>query len=65
MSAFGTYQHARHKMAPRGRKYIFIGIPTGTKGHILYDLKDGSTFVSRDVSFYENQFPMSGKDPQH
>lgn len=50
---------SRHKMAPRGKKCVFIGIPAHTKGYLLYDLLDKSVFISRDVSFYESQFPFS------
>nr|GMD74768.1 trans-resveratrol di-O-methyltransferase-like [Ipomoea batatas] len=54
-----TLSGNRHKMAPRGRKCLFIGIPAGIKGYMLYDLGDGSIFVSRDVTFYEEEFPMA------
>lgn len=46
-------------MAPRKRKCIFIGMPAGVKGYLLYDLQDGSIITSRDVTFYEEQFPMA------
>nr|GMD52462.1 Retrovirus-related Pol polyprotein from transposon TNT 1-94 [Ipomoea batatas] len=54
-----TLSGNKHKMAPRGRKCLFIGIPAGMKGYMLYDLGDGSIFVSRDVTFYEEEFPMA------
>ena len=40
----------------RSRKYIFVGYPKGWK---LYDLMSGAFFVSRDVTFYELEFPYS------
>ncbi|XP_019189879.1 PREDICTED: uncharacterized protein LOC109184338 [Ipomoea nil] len=54
----------KHKMSPRGRKSIFVGLPAHTKWYLLYDILDGSLFVSRDVTFYESQFPYS-KEPVH
>nr|GMD50423.1 Retrovirus-related Pol polyprotein from transposon TNT 1-94 [Ipomoea batatas] len=54
-----TLSGNKHKMAPRGRKCLFIGILAGMKGYMLYDLGDGSIFVSRDVTFYEEEFPMA------
>nr|GLL47126.1 disease resistance protein RPM1-like isoform X1 [Ipomoea trifida] len=43
-------------MAARSRKGIFLGIPAHTKGYLIYDIHDKSVFISRDVTFYENQF---------
>nr|GMD22353.1 Retrovirus-related Pol polyprotein from transposon TNT 1-94 [Ipomoea batatas] len=60
-----TLSGNRHKMAPRGRKRLFIGIPAGTKGYMLYDLNDGSIFVSRDVAFYEGEFPLAMNNSQY
>lgn len=54
-----TLPNNRHKMAHRGKKCIFISIPAGIKGYLLYDLEDRSCFVSRDVTFYESHFPMA------
>lgn len=36
-----------------------MGYPHGKKGWKLYDLETGEFFVSRDVKFYENEFPFS------
>jgi len=54
-----TSAHNRNKMAPRARKCVFIGMPTGVKGYRLYDLNTGQVFISRDVKFYESVFPFS------
>nr|GMD78756.1 Retrovirus-related Pol polyprotein from transposon TNT 1-94 [Ipomoea batatas] len=40
------------------------GMPAHTKGYLLYDTLDGSTFISRDVIFYEAQFPFAKKEHQ-
>lgn len=46
-------------MDPRSKKAIFIGLPSHIKGYILYDLLDKNVFISRDVVFYESQFPFA------
>lgn len=48
-----------HKMAPRGREYVFVGMSASVKGYLLYDIDDKTIFVSRDVSFYETQFLLA------
>lgn len=53
-----TLPHARHKMDSRGKKCAFVGVPAGVKGYILYDMDVKSIFISRDVTFYERQFPF-------
>lgn len=37
---------------------MFLGYKDDTKGFILYDLHNHTTFVSRNVIFYENSFPF-------
>ncbi|XP_021716606.1 uncharacterized protein LOC110684457 [Chenopodium quinoa] len=46
------------KFALRSRKCVFVGYPHGKKGWKLYDFETGEIFVSRDVKFYENEFPF-------
>ncbi|XP_019163539.1 PREDICTED: uncharacterized protein LOC109159886 [Ipomoea nil] len=55
---------SRHKMDARSKKCVLIGMPAGVKGYLLYDLINESTLVSRDVIFYENQFPMAEQNDQ-
>ncbi|XP_021751608.1 uncharacterized protein LOC110717256 [Chenopodium quinoa] len=46
------------------RALMFQGYPHGKKGWKLYDLDTGEIFVSRDVKFFENEFPfVKGNEP--
>ena len=47
------------KFASRSRKCIFVGYPATKKGWKVYDMETGEIFVSRDVKFYENEFPFT------
>ncbi|CAN1833819.1 Retrovirus-related Pol polyprotein from transposon TNT 1-94 [Linum perenne] len=53
-----TITAQRTKFDSRARKGIFIGYTPGIKGYKIYDLITHSTFVSRDVIFYESVFPF-------
>ncbi|KAE9592424.1 putative RNA-directed DNA polymerase [Lupinus albus] len=48
----------RTKFDQRARKTVFIGYKEGSKGYILYDLKSHTILLSRNVLFYENDFPF-------
>lgn len=37
----------------------FVYRVKGCKGYKIFDLDTGSTFVSKDVIFYEDKFPLS------
>ena len=49
------------KLDPQARKCIFLGYhpgTKGTKGFLLYDLKNREVFISKHVIFHENVFPF-------
>nr|GEY66207.1 hypothetical protein [Tanacetum cinerariifolium] len=47
------------KFNPRGVPCVFLGYPSSQKGYKFYNLTTKSTFVSRDVVFYEDVFPFA------
>lgn len=47
------------KFASRSRRCILVGYPYGKKGWKLYDLETKKNIISRDVDFYENEFPFA------
>jgi hypothetical protein len=56
-----TLTAKRQKLDSRARKGVFLGYKSGVKGSIIYDLKTREIFISRDVLYYENQFPFRAK----
>ena len=48
----------RDKFASHNRRCVFMGYPFRQKGWKVYDLETHEFFVSRDVTFFENQFPF-------
>lgn len=56
-----SYAHwrprSKDKFAERSRKCIFVGYPFGKKAWRLYDLETNEFFISRDVTFFEDQIP--------
>ncbi|KAL2228852.1 UNVERIFIED_CONTAM: Retrovirus-related Pol polyprotein from transposon RE2, partial [Sesamum indicum] len=56
--ATNTSPH-KHKFESQARKCVMIGYASTQKAYKLYDLENSSSFTSRDVQFYEDQFPYS------
>lgn len=53
-----TLEHNREKFDPRANKFVFLGYAHNQKGYKLLELNSSKVFVSRDVIFYENNFPF-------
>lgn len=58
-----TLKHNRKKLDPRVRRCIYLGVKSGVKGYLVFDLKTREIFLSRDVKFFERYFPY--KDQHH
>lgn len=48
----------RKKLDHKATKCVILGFKYGVKGHIMFDLENNETFISRNVSFYEQLFPF-------
>lgn len=44
----------------RANASALLGYSTTQKGYILFNLRDKTFLVSRDIVFYENEFPFEG-----
>lgn len=54
-----TSPKQRHKFMPRSRACVFLGYPSGYKGYKLLDLESNKIYISRNVTFHEDIFPMA------
>lgn len=52
-------KHGGDKFASRSKRSIFLGYPFGKKGWRVFDLETRKVSVSRDVIFFEDEFPFS------
>lgn len=57
LSFASTLQAHRKKLDSRSKKYTYLGLQVGVKGHILFDLKSEEIFLSKYVIFFESIFP--------
>lgn len=61
---YGSTSHKqRHKFHPRSRTCIFLGYPSGYKGDKLMDLESNKIFISQNVVFHEDLFPLKTESP--
>ena len=68
LRVFGCLCYARNqgrtsdKFESRSRRCVFLGYPNGKKAWKMYDLETKEFVFSRDVVFYEKEFPFASKE---
>jgi len=54
----------RTKLDPKTKPGLFLNLKPNVKGYVIYDLSSHCIHVSRNVIFYEEQFPFKTKQLQ-
>ncbi|PKU87366.1 Retrovirus-related Pol polyprotein from transposon TNT 1-94 [Dendrobium catenatum] len=52
-----TKPYAPNKLSPRSQECVFIGYSAAHKGYNCYNILQDRVYTSRNVIFFENQFP--------
>ncbi|XP_070049681.1 uncharacterized protein [Nicotiana tomentosiformis] len=55
---YATILPRQDKFSPRAISSVLLGYETFQKGYKLYDMEHRTVFISRDVLFHENIFPL-------
>jgi len=56
--AFASTNLRQNKLSPRALKGVFVGYCVNTKGYMIYLLQEEKIIVTRNVKFYEDEFPF-------
>ena len=52
-------QRRKDKFGERSKRCIFVGHPHGKEGWKVYDIEIGDIFVSQDIIFHEDVYPLA------
>ncbi|KAJ0800174.1 putative RNA-directed DNA polymerase [Helianthus annuus] len=59
LAYFKNFNTKGDKFEQRAKPGVFLGYPPGTKGYKIFDLETRKIMVSRDVLFFEENFPFA------
>lgn len=60
--AFATNLRRNDKFAPKARRDVLVGYAVRQKGYKFLEIESRIIFVSNDVIFHENEFPLKAPD---